>query len=41
MNDCVIIELSADRGIRQAVRWITENYSATAAAANWYNDLKK
>lgn len=36
----VIIEPTADRGIREAFRWITENRS-TAAAINWYNALEK
>ena len=40
MNYRVIIEPSADRGIRQAVRWISENYSATTAA-KWYNALER
>ena len=36
----VVIEPTAERGIREAVRWITQHQSATAAA-RWYNALEK
>jgi plasmid stabilization system protein ParE len=36
----VIIEPTADRGIRQAFRWITDHRSP-AAAVKWYNALEK
>jgi plasmid stabilization system protein ParE len=36
----VIIEPTADRGIREAFHWITEHTSPTAAA-KWYNALEK
>lgn len=36
----VIIEPTAERGIREAVRWITDHQSP-AAAAKWYNALEK
>lgn len=36
----VIIEPTAERGIREAYRWITENRSPAAAVA-WYNVLEK
>lgn len=36
----VIIEPTADRGIREAVRWISEKKSP-AAAARWFNGLEK
>jgi plasmid stabilization system protein ParE len=36
----VIIEPTAERGIRSAVRWIAEAQSPTAAA-RWYNGLLK
>ena len=36
----VIIEPTAERGIREAIHWITANRSP-AAAAKWYNALEK
>jgi len=36
----VIIEPTAQQGIRQAVRWITEN-QAPARAARWYGELNR
>jgi plasmid stabilization system protein ParE len=36
----VIIEPTAERGIREAYRWIAENRSP-AAAVKWYNALEK
>ncbi len=36
----VIVEPTADRGIREAFRWITEHRSP-AAAAKWFNALEK
>ncbi len=36
----VIVEPTAERGIREAVRWITEHHS-TATAARWFNALEK
>jgi plasmid stabilization system protein ParE len=36
----VIIEPTAEVGIREAVRWITDRQSA-AAAARWFNSLEQ
>jgi plasmid stabilization system protein ParE len=36
----VIVEPSADQGIREAIRWITRNHSPQAAA-RWFNGLEK
>lgn len=36
----VVIEPTAERGIREAVRWIARNASP-AVAARWYNGLVK
>ena len=36
----VIVEPTANRGIREAVRWITEHQSAQVAA-KWFNRLEK
>lgn len=36
----VIIEPTAERGIREAVRWKTQRVSPTLAA-RWYNGLRK
>lgn len=40
MTYTVIIEPTAEREIRSAVRWKTENASFTAAT-RWYNGLTK
>src|SRR5271163_4295510 len=40
MNDRIVVEPTAEREIRSAVRWKTENASPTVAA-RWYNGLIK